>query len=64
LEETTAGIPEFFAERAVYITGCTGFLGAVLLEKLLLRAYPQIGTVYLLVCPSRVADIRHFAISQ
>jgi fatty acyl-CoA reductase len=57
LEETTAGVQEFFAGRAVFITGGTGFLGAVLLEKLL-RACPQIGTVYLLVRPKKVTDIR------
>lgn len=39
---------DFFAGKSVLITGATGFVGKVLLEKLL-RACPAIGTIYLLM---------------
>ena len=55
-KEKSPGIREFFAGRAVFITGGTGFLGAVLLEKLL-RACPEITTVYLLVRPKRLSSV-------
>ena len=41
-------IPEFFAKKNVFLTGCTGFLGKVLLEKLI-RSCPDIETIYLLM---------------
>jgi fatty acyl-CoA reductase len=56
LKETTSEIREFFAGRSVFITGGTGFIGAVLLEKLL-RACPEIATAYLLIRPKGVADV-------
>ncbi|KJE91335.1 male sterility protein [Capsaspora owczarzaki ATCC 30864] len=43
-----AGIRDFFTGRGVFITGATGFLGKVLLEKLL-RSSPSCGNVYVLV---------------
>lgn len=45
-------IPEFYAGRNVFITGATGFLGKVLVEKLL-RSIVGIGSLYCLVRPKR-----------
>ncbi|KAK7600949.1 hypothetical protein V9T40_008390 [Parthenolecanium corni] len=41
-------IQEFFKEKSVFITGATGFLGHVLLSKLL-RSCPDIEEIYLLL---------------
>ncbi|XP_075693909.1 fatty acyl-CoA reductase 1 isoform X3 [Rhinoderma darwinii] len=43
-------IPDFYRGKTVLITGATGFMGKVLLEKLL-RSCPGIKTVYVLVRP-------------
>ncbi|XP_047451727.1 fatty acyl-CoA reductase 1 isoform X1 [Mugil cephalus] len=41
-------IPEYFAGKNVLISGATGFMGKVLLEKLL-RSCPEVGAVYVMV---------------
>lgn len=41
-----------FHERNVFLTGCTGFVGKVLLEKIL-RSIPNVGKIYLLVRPRK-----------
>lgn len=43
-------IPEFFEGKNVFITGATGFMGKVLVEKLL-RSCPDIGNIYILMRP-------------
>jgi 1-acyl-sn-glycerol-3-phosphate acyltransferase len=43
-------IQEFFADKTILITGATGFLGKVLLEKML-RSLPEIRRIYLLIRP-------------
>ncbi|XP_076280186.1 putative fatty acyl-CoA reductase CG5065 [Lasioglossum baleicum] len=45
-------IATFFAGRSVFITGSTGFLGKVLIEKLL-RSCPEIREIYLLMRPKK-----------
>lgn len=47
-EGLVTGIPEFFRGRSVLVTGATGFLGKVLVEKLL-RSCPEVSTIYLLL---------------
>ncbi|KAK0049591.1 fatty acyl-CoA reductase 1 [Biomphalaria pfeifferi] len=45
-------IPEFYRHKSVFITGVTGFLGKVLLEKLL-RSCPEIKRCYVLIRPKK-----------
>lgn len=41
-------VADFYENQHVLITGATGFMGKVLVEKLL-RSCPKIGTIYLLI---------------
>ncbi|XP_024864499.1 fatty acyl-CoA reductase 1 isoform X2 [Kryptolebias marmoratus] len=41
-------IPEYYAGKKVLLSGVTGFMGKVLLEKLL-RSCPEVGAVYVMV---------------
>jgi fatty acyl-CoA reductase len=50
-------ITEWFRGRSVLVTGATGFMGKVLVEKLL-RSCPDIATIYLLMRPKRGSDAR------
>jgi alcohol-forming fatty acyl-CoA reductase len=49
-------ISEFYKDKAVLITGTTGFLGKVVLEKFF-RSLPCVRRIYLLVRPKAGADI-------
>nr|CAD7197092.1 unnamed protein product [Timema douglasi] len=49
-------IAEFYRGRCIMITGATGFMGKVLVEKLL-RSCPDIANIYLLMRPKRGADV-------
>lgn len=46
------GVPEFYAGKSIFITGATGFMGKVLIEKLL-RSCPNLNKIYLLMRPKR-----------
>lgn len=48
-------IAEFFANKNIFITGGTGFLGTVLIESLL-SSSPDIGTIYVLIREKYGAD--------
>lgn len=45
-----ASITDFYAGKNILITGATGFMGKVLVEKLL-RSCPNINALYILVRP-------------
>ncbi|XP_052862889.1 fatty acyl-CoA reductase wat-like [Anopheles cruzii] len=47
-QQQCTGIPAVFAGADVFITGGTGFMGKVLIEKLL-RSCPKLGTVFVLM---------------
>lgn len=45
-------IPEFYAGQEIFITGGTGFIGKVLIEKIL-RSCPDVKMIYLLLRPKK-----------
>lgn len=49
-------IQAFYENKSIFITGCTGFLGKVLLEKLL-RSCPGIESIYVLMRSKKGKDI-------
>jgi fatty acyl-CoA reductase len=54
----TTSIVEFYRGRSVFITGATGFMGKVLVEKLL-RSCPGIERLYLLMRPSKGQSVEY-----
>ncbi|XP_015435416.1 PREDICTED: putative fatty acyl-CoA reductase CG5065 [Dufourea novaeangliae] len=55
-KEERSSIAAFYAGRSVFVTGCTGFLGKVLIEKLL-RSCPEIREIFLLMRPKHGLSI-------
>lgn len=47
-EEIGSPVQEFFRDKSIFLTGVTGFVGCVLLEKLL-RSCPHIKRIFLLI---------------
>ena len=45
-------IHSYYCGKNILLTGCTGFLGKVILEKVL-RSLPETGKIYLLVRPKK-----------
>ncbi|XP_014677309.1 PREDICTED: putative fatty acyl-CoA reductase CG5065 [Priapulus caudatus] len=54
---TTPTIREFYAGRSILVTGSTGFLGKVLVEKFL-RACPRLARIYVLIRPKDGKDAK------
>lgn len=50
-------VVEFYRGRSILITGATGFMGKVLVEKLL-RSCPDIDRIYILMRPKSGRDVR------
>lgn len=62
-------IREFFAGRDVFVTGGTGFMGKVLIEKLL-RSCSELRTIYVLIrekkhksVAERIAEMHQLPVS-
>ena len=51
-------VSQFYTGKNVFITGGTGFIGKVLIEKLM-RSCPHLNKVYLLIRPKKSQDIQH-----
>ncbi|XP_011495910.1 PREDICTED: putative fatty acyl-CoA reductase CG5065 [Ceratosolen solmsi marchali] len=58
IEELPDRIGETFKNRDIFITGGTGFLGKVIIEKFL-RCLPEIGQLYLLIRPKKGKDPKY-----
>ena len=50
-------IPEFYADQEIFISGGSGFMGKVLIEKLL-RSCSRLKTIYVLMRPKKGKTIR------
>ena len=49
-------IKEFYKDKTLFLTGATGFLGKVVLEKLF-RSLSDVKRIYILVRPKRGVEI-------
>lgn len=50
MTEIRPEIPDYYAGKTILITGCTGFIGKVLLWKLLYSC-PEVEKIYILLRP-------------
>jgi fatty acyl-CoA reductase len=48
----TIDIPNFYAHKTILLTGATGFIGKVVLEKIL-RSCPDFKRIYLMIRPGK-----------
>lgn len=48
----SASVAEYYAGKSIFITGATGFMGKVLVEKLL-KSCPGLNKLYLLMRPKK-----------
>jgi fatty acyl-CoA reductase len=55
-EMEDSNIVQFYEDRSIFITGATGFMGKVLVEKLL-RSCPGINRLYILMRPSKGKEV-------
>lgn len=55
-DEILPTVAEYYTGKNVFITGGTGFIGKVLIEKLL-RSCPRVNKVFILVRPKRSQGI-------
>lgn len=58
IEDLPDRVSEMFAGKNILITGGTGFMGKVLVERLL-RDMPKAKQIYLLVRPKKGKDPKH-----
>lgn len=56
VDKTGSRIAEFYKDKCVFVTGATGFLGKILVEKLL-RACEDLQTIYILIRDKKGKDI-------
>lgn len=49
-------VEQFYSGKSILITGCTGFVGKVLLEKILF-SLPQVAKIYVFVRPKKGSNI-------
>jgi alcohol-forming fatty acyl-CoA reductase len=55
--ESQESIQEFYKNKSILITGVTGFLGKVILEKFL-RDIPEIKKIYLIVRKNKKMSVK------
>ena len=55
IDELPDRVASIFKDSHILITGGTGFLGKVIIEKFL-RRLPEIGQIYLLIRPKKGKD--------
>ena len=51
------GIKEFYAGKTIFLTGTTGFVGKVVLEKML-RSLPDIKKIFIMVRGKKNISVR------
>ena len=42
------GIKDFYRDKTIFLTGCTGFVGKVLLEKII-RTFPDFRKIFVMI---------------